>query len=78
LKVERARFSPDARRVVTTSEDGRARVWDAASGEELPPPRNERVVVGAAFSPEGRRIVTTAGDTTTRIWDATTGEEPRD
>ena len=46
--------APTARRVVTASVDGTARIWDAASGEQLDAPaRHERGVPRAAFSPDG-------------------------
>src|SRR5262249_14086799 len=33
--VSAAAFSPDGRRILTGAEDGRARLWDAATGAEL-------------------------------------------
>jgi WD40 repeat protein len=58
--LQSARFSPDGRRVVTTSLDRTARVWDAATGKELlrlnaPSCRFSF----ATFSPDGRQILTT-------------------
>ena len=56
--VSAAAFSPDGARIVSGSDDGTVRVWDAASGAELLVLRgHEGLVVPAAFSPDGARIV---------------------
>jgi hypothetical protein len=71
--VNSAAFSLDGSRIVTTSEDKTARIWDAATGKELAVLRgHEGQVNSAAFSPDGSRIVTTSTDATARIWDAAT------
>jgi hypothetical protein len=71
-----AAFSPDGTRIVTASADGTARIWDAATGNEIKVLRgHESSVNSAAFSPDGRRIVTASADNTARIWDAATGNE---
>ena len=68
--VYSAAYSPDRRRIVTGSEDGTAKVWDARTGAEVLTLRGHTGPVrSAAFSPDASRIVT-AGDTTARIWDA--------
>ena len=65
-----AAFSPDCTRVITASEDGTARVWDADSGKALSRPlRHQRSVYCATFSPDGTRVVTGSGDHTARVWD---------
>jgi WD40 repeat protein len=72
--VSYASFSPDARRVVTASEDRTARIWDCASGEQLVPPLVHRDQVSEArFSPDGRWVVTLCKDRSARVWDAATG-----
>lgn len=73
-----ANYSPNGLFVVTASDDGTARVWDAATGNELAVLRGHRGgVTSAAFSPDGTRIVTAGVDGTVRIWDAASGEESR-
>ena len=70
-EVSSAAFSPDGSRIVTASQDGTARIWDAASGKEMAILRgHDSVVCSAAFSPNGSRIVTASADHTARIWDA--------
>jgi hypothetical protein len=73
--VEAAFFSPDGLRIVTTSLDSTARVWDAQTGEEVCRLRHYNWVKTAVFSPDGLRIVTASSDSTARVWDAQTGEE---
>ena len=70
LSVE---VSRDASRVVTASEDGDARIWDARTGDSLHMLRGHGgTVFDASFSPNGRWVVT-AGPATAGLWDARTG-----
>jgi WD40 repeat protein len=77
--VHCAAFSPDGKKVVTTSFDYTARIWDAETGKELK--RLDSIFMGgrwspvwhAAYSPDGRRIVTASGDGTVQIWLPTSG-----
>jgi WD40 repeat protein/serine/threonine protein kinase len=56
-------FSPDGKHIVTGSQDGMARVWDAGTGELVFTLKTDRgPVLGVAFSPDGKRIVTGSGD----------------
>ena len=66
--------SSDGKLVLTASDDGTARVWDAESGSVL------RILSGhtkrltsAIFSPSSKEIITTSNDGTARLWDTTTG-----
>ena len=69
-------FSPDGARVLTASEDKTARLWDAATGQELVVLRgHEDRVSSAVFSPDGARVLTASWDKTARLWDAATGQE---
>ena len=74
--VHSVAFSPDDRRIATSSADG-AKVWDAKSGQELLTLSVEAYVAtkSVAFSPDGRRIVTGNTDATAKIWDARSGQQ---
>jgi WD40 repeat protein len=70
-----ATFSPDGKRILTTSFDQTARIW------QLPPlPAEPTLLVHAGavntarFSPDGIRVVTASSDNTARVWDAATGQ----
>jgi WD40 repeat protein len=74
--VTSAAFSPDGWRIVTTSADKTARIWDAATAKEIAVLRgHEGRVNSAAFSPDGSRIVTASEDKAARIWDAATAKD---
>ncbi len=71
-----ARFRSDGKRLVTTSYDGTAAVWDVDTrgvvhmleGHGAP-------VLRADFSPDGSRLATVSEDGTTRLWDVENGVE---
>jgi WD40 repeat protein len=72
--VYAAAFSPDGTRVLTVSEGGTARLWDAVTGRRLGASmRHDERLVLAALSPDGARVLTAAEDGTVRLWDAFTG-----
>lgn len=73
--VNAAVFSPDGQRVLTTSEDGMAQIWDARTGQTIVAVKLGDAASGSAFSPDGRKVVSVFGMNTTkvRIWDAETG-----
>jgi WD40 repeat protein len=74
-RLRSAAFNPDGRRVVTTSGDETARVWDTASGREpYRLPKAWRI----AFLPGGRQLLvfSTANNRVLgRVFDAETGQE---
>jgi WD40 repeat protein len=66
--VSHVEFSADGRFVLTASDDGTARVWDAANGEQVDAVRAHAGRLNdAAFSPDGMRVVTASFDGTARI-----------
>jgi len=76
-------FSPDGRRIVTSSQDHTAKVWDAEMGQEVLTLKGHTVTVwSVAFSPDGKRIITGGGEGDSSgdlpgeamVWDAGTGQ----
>jgi WD40 repeat protein len=66
-------FSPDGSRIVTGSDDGTARLWDAATGRPVGEPLpHSGAVLAVAFSPGGETILTASRDGAGRLWDAAT------
>ena len=73
--TSRASFSPDGKRVVTSSADKTARIWNARTGQPITPPlQHGDMVSHASFSSDGKRVVTASTDKMARIWDAATGQ----
>ena len=72
--VTSAVFFPDGKRIVTSSWDQTAKVWDAASGRELLSLKGHGAPIWCvAISPDGQRIVTGSWDQTAIVWDAANG-----
>jgi 2-methylcitrate dehydratase len=61
--IRSASFNPDSTRIVTASDDGTARIWDAASGREISVlgGDGERLVF-ATYDPKGALIATVPRD----------------
>jgi WD40 repeat protein len=68
-------FSPDGKLVLTGSEDGTARLWDAATGHPFGPPLvHDGPVQAVAFRGDGAVVVTGSDDQMGRLWDVATGK----
>ena len=73
--VHQMAFSPDGRRIVSSSAD-HLTIRDTATGEELGIGRgHEGYVQSLAVSPDGKFAVTGGVDRTIRIWEIPTGRE---
>ena len=67
-------FSVDQDRILTWSEDGTARLWEAATGVQIGPNiEHGRMIKGAVFSADQKRILT--WNISARLWDAATGAQ---
>jgi len=74
--VTSAAFSTNGQRIVTSSDDQTAKVWDAVSCRELLTLKGHRAEISSAtFSPDGQRIVTGSLDRTAKVWDTASGKE---
>ena len=68
-------FTHDDSRIITTSYDETARVWDVHTGALLLTLNGTASVVSAAFSPDGALIATGGGDGAIHVFNAQGGEK---
>ncbi|MGQ0628367.1 MAG: WD40 repeat domain-containing serine/threonine protein kinase, partial [Phycisphaerales bacterium] len=74
--VQWARFSHDASRLVTTSGDGKVRLWNPESGVEIAAFQGPEVFWGEVdFSPDDTMIVSAANDGRVWVWDTVARKE---
>lgn len=71
-------LNPDGSRLLVSSWDSRATIWEVSSGRALINLiGHTRGISTAAFSPDGSLVVTCGLDHTVRVWDAATGQQLR-
>jgi sugar lactone lactonase YvrE len=69
-------FSPDGKKIVSGSMDGRAILWDAATGRQLFLLQGHGGMIWAvAYSFDGKHVFTSSWDGTVKMWDAAQGTE---
>ncbi|MDX2090146.1 MAG: protein kinase [Kofleriaceae bacterium] len=66
-------FSRDGALLLTTGHDGRAIVWDLATGAQITSVIHDDVLTAAAFSADGRRFVTIGIGGRVVVWDTRSG-----
>jgi WD40 repeat protein/tetratricopeptide (TPR) repeat protein len=68
-------FSPNGKTLLTASDDGQVRLWDAATGQPLGPALMQGSgVLIATFSPNGKTVVVGTRGVGTHVWDVETGK----
>jgi WD40 repeat protein len=68
-------YSPDGKRILSTSGDHTIKEWDAGTGECVNTLAGHSEWVSmAVYNPDGEKILSTSDDKTIKEWDATTGE----
>ena len=67
-------FDKSGDRVITTSVDGSVKVWETATGRQLPSPEgHEGPVLIGEFSPDESLILSVSKDGTAQLWQTETG-----
>jgi len=69
--INQGLFSPDGSRILTTSNDGTSKLWNAFTGEELRTFLHGKH--GVAYSYNGSKVITVKGDSgsSAKVWDIT-------
>ena len=72
-RVNMAQFSPDGTQLLTASDEGAAKLWDVASGQQIGETMQHAAPVRVAiFSPDGQTIATASDDGNLKLWKVST------
>lgn len=72
--VLNAQFSPDGKKIITTSTDNTAKIWDASSGVLLSDlVGHSDKVLSAQFSTDSKNVFTISNDSTIKVWNVASG-----
>jgi WD40 repeat protein len=76
--VNHVAFTPDGKTVVSCSDDGTLRSWEASTGKEIHCFRgHRRSVMSLSISKDGKTLASISQDFTIRLWDLAAGKELR-
>ncbi len=68
-------FSPDGKKLLTTTKDSIAQVWDVETGKDIVTLSGQgHVISSASFSPDGLQVLTISEDTVIRVLNAQSGK----
>ncbi|OUC12059.1 MAG: hypothetical protein B0A82_24490 [Alkalinema sp. CACIAM 70d] len=67
--IGRAVFSPNGQRILTSSGDKTARLWNLQGHLLAVLKGHESAIISTTFSPDDQQIVTASADKTARLWD---------
>jgi WD40 repeat protein len=69
-------LSPDGKRLASAGTDGKVKIWEIQTGQEIHVLRGHTTVVKCvAFRPDGQLLASASQDGTVKIWEAQTGQE---
>ena len=75
LGINSAQFSPDGKKIVTTSRDNTAKIWDVATGSLFADLKgHSKGIHLAQFSSDGKEVLTYSGESVAKLWDAVSGD----